>query len=86
MACGAAVVSTRSGGVEDFLRDRETSLLVSVGDAEKLAAGALELLENEALRCQIAAAGLREVAGLTLKGAAAKLEALLERLVLPVGS
>ncbi|HEX4865748.1 MAG TPA: glycosyltransferase family 4 protein, partial [Acidimicrobiales bacterium] len=37
MACGAAVVSTRSGGVEDFAQDGINALLVAPNDAASLA-------------------------------------------------
>ncbi len=81
MACGAAVVSTRSGGVEDFLRDHETGLLAPAGDAAALARAVEELLADDELRCRLAASGVREVASLTVEHASARLESLLEELV-----
>jgi glycosyltransferase involved in cell wall biosynthesis len=81
MACGAAVVSTRSGGVEDFLRDHETGLLAPVGDATALANAVENLLADDELRRRLAAAGVNEVVSLTLEHATGELEALLEDLV-----
>jgi glycosyltransferase involved in cell wall biosynthesis len=81
MACGAAVVSTRSGGVEDFLRDHETGLLAPVGDATALAAAVEELLADDELRRRLATSGVNEVASLTVEHASGRLESLLEDLV-----
>jgi glycosyltransferase involved in cell wall biosynthesis len=81
MACGAAVVSTRSGGVEDFIRDHETALLAPVGDAAGLAAAVEELLLDDELRCRLAVAGINEVTSLTVENASGRLESLLEDLV-----
>lgn len=57
MACGCAVVSTDNGGVRDYAIPGETALLSSPKDPEGLAKNILKLLENDALRIQIARAG-----------------------------
>jgi len=47
-ACsGLPIVTTRAGGIPMMIRHRENGLLVDVGDAEAMAASALELLANE---------------------------------------
>jgi len=50
MACGAAVVSTRNGGVEDFATDRDNALLVPPCDPGALAAATARLLDDERTR------------------------------------
>jgi N-acetyl-alpha-D-glucosaminyl L-malate synthase BshA len=46
MACKVPSISTRVGGVGEVIDDGVTGLLYSVGDVEKMAAGALSLLKD----------------------------------------
>jgi len=50
MACGKAVVATRSGGPQEIIRDGITGLLVPPGDPQALASAMLKLLKNRRLR------------------------------------
>ena len=50
MAAGTPVVATRSGGIVETVRDRETGFLVEKNDCRALAEAILKLLENNALR------------------------------------
>jgi glycosyltransferase involved in cell wall biosynthesis len=50
MAAGTPVVVTRSGGIVETVRDRETGFVVEKNDCYGLAEAILELLENDALR------------------------------------
>jgi glycosyltransferase involved in cell wall biosynthesis len=50
MAAGVPVVATRSGGIVETVRDRETGLLVEKNDARGLALAMLKLLEHDSLR------------------------------------
>jgi glycosyltransferase involved in cell wall biosynthesis len=50
MAAGLPVVATRSGGVVETVRDRETGLLVEKNDARGLALAMLKLLRHDSLR------------------------------------
>lgn len=61
MACGAALVSTRNGGVDDFAVDGESALLREVGDIEALADAVLALLADEPLRARLAESGVERV-------------------------
>ena len=81
MACGAAVVSTRSGGVEDFLLDGNNGLLVPVGDAQALATAALRLLRDEEMRVRLATNGSRDAAQMSVKRSSQQLERVLASLL-----
>jgi glycosyltransferase involved in cell wall biosynthesis len=54
MAARSAVVATRVGGVPDVVRDGQTGLLVEPGDPKGLAAAVRRVLEDDALREQLA--------------------------------
>ena len=58
MACGAALVSTRNGGVDDFAEDGVTGVLRPVGDLDGLAAACLTLLTDDDRRVPLAEAGI----------------------------
>jgi len=79
MACGAALVATDSGGVKAYATSGETALLSPAGDVERLAAGVLELLNDEGERIRLAARGHAHVQQFTWERAADALEAILER-------
>jgi L-malate glycosyltransferase len=77
MACGAAVVSTRNGGTEDFIIDNVNGLLVPVADPEAVADAVLRLLNDEATRFRLAEAGSISAASRTAQDAAVELETIL---------
>lgn len=60
-AAGVAVVAGASGGVADAVRDGETGLLVAPGDAAALAGALGRLLDDDARRSALGAAGRRAV-------------------------
>lgn len=60
MASGLAVLSCRSVGVVDCLRDGENGLLTDPGDVPALAAALTRLVEDRPLRARLAAAALAE--------------------------
>ncbi len=47
MACEAAVIATRVGGLPEVVRDGETGFLVELGDITAMAERAIEILSNE---------------------------------------
>jgi glycosyltransferase involved in cell wall biosynthesis len=61
MAAGRPIVATRAGGIPEVVVDRATGLLVPPRDADALAAAILEMLRNEAMRREMAAAGFARV-------------------------
>jgi glycogen(starch) synthase len=60
MASGQAVLSCRSVGVVDCIRDGENGLLVDAGDVAALTAALSWLVTDAALRQRLAAAALEE--------------------------
>ncbi|MGH9170846.1 MAG: glycosyltransferase family 4 protein [Acidimicrobiales bacterium] len=78
MACGAAVVTTRNGGVEDFARDDVNALLVPPADPDSLAAACISLLDDGARRKRIVEAGLQTTRAMDWSCSVDALEVLLE--------
>ena len=56
-ASGLAVIGSRSGGIPEAVREGETGLLVDPDDPAAVAAAAVRVLEDEALRRRLGAAG-----------------------------
>ncbi|HEV3213977.1 MAG TPA: glycosyltransferase family 4 protein [Acidimicrobiales bacterium] len=77
MACGAVVVSTASGGVEDFLTNDENGVVVPVGDATAMAAATVELLGDPARHARLARRGFDVARTMTVARSLDQLEALL---------
>ncbi len=57
MAAGSPVVASRSGGVVETVKDRETGFIVEKNDPEQLAYTLVRLLEDDALREKMGRAG-----------------------------
>jgi glycosyltransferase involved in cell wall biosynthesis len=57
MACGLPVVTTRIGGMTDFVKDGETGLLVDPQNSEQLVVALSKLMGDKRLRQRIAADG-----------------------------
>jgi L-malate glycosyltransferase len=77
MACGAAVVSTASGGVEDFLFDDVNGVIVPVGDAAMVASAAVDLLSDSGRRLGLSRRAAADAADRTVGRSLDRLEALL---------
>lgn len=61
MAAGRAVVASSVGGLQEVVRHGETGFLVPAEDPEALAEALFELLNNDKLRMEMAAAGASRV-------------------------
>lgn len=59
MACGVPPVATRVGGVPELITDGEDGFLEAVGDIDRLAARAAQLLTDDALHARLAVAARR---------------------------
>jgi L-malate glycosyltransferase len=59
MACKVPTIATRVGGVSELIDDGVTGRLFAVGDVDGMAAGAIELLSDEARLAAMADAGRR---------------------------
>jgi glycosyltransferase involved in cell wall biosynthesis len=81
MSCGGTVVSTRSGGVEDFLEDNVNGLLVAVGDEEAVAAAVLQLLMDSNTRVRLAKRGVEAASQMSVPRSCDQLEQLLKAAV-----
>lgn len=57
LACGCAVVASDLAAVKDVIRDRQTGLLSSTGDAKQLAESLREILWDKKLRDRLATQG-----------------------------
>lgn len=77
MACGAALISTRNGGVETYATDGETALLCAPREPEQMAAALRRLLSDEGERCSIARRGAENIARWGLDEAVTRFENLL---------
>lgn len=61
MACNIAVIGTPVGGIQDFLRDKETGLLCEVGEPKDIAEKIRTLLMDKELRQRLTTNGFRMV-------------------------
>jgi glycosyltransferase involved in cell wall biosynthesis len=61
LASGVPVVTTNVGGIPHIVRDRDTAMLVAPDDADAMAAAAVEVLTDDALRERLVASGLADV-------------------------
>lgn len=84
MASGRPVVSTRRGGPSETVVNGETGFLVDPRDAPALAARALRLLRDPALRARMGAAGRARVEALyAARAVGARFASRLQRLIQP---
>lgn len=77
MTCGAAVVATDIGGHREYCIDGETALIVPAKSPAALAAAATRLIDDAALRLEIARGGHRHIHKFTWSRAIDALERLL---------
>jgi glycosyltransferase involved in cell wall biosynthesis len=82
MAAGVVVITTPVGAIPDAIVDGETGLLVPVGDALALSAAIARLIDESALRIQLAgAARQRFEERFTIERTAAQISKLYRRLM-----
>jgi len=76
MSAARPVVATRVGGTPELVLDKKTGVLVERGDADGLAAALLTLLDDDALRTALGAAGRQHLE--SLAGAGGSVDRLLD--------
>jgi glycosyltransferase involved in cell wall biosynthesis len=79
MACRAAVVSTRNGGVEAFAEHEKSALLCPVADAGSLATAVTTLLSDSLRRTALAEKGRAVAAGYDIAASAQAFATALEK-------
>lgn len=77
MACGAAVVTTDSGGVREYARAGDNCLMVPPRSPELLAQRITQLLEDAKLRRRLAETGLRTSKNFTWERTVDKIEGII---------
>lgn len=80
-ACGRPVVTTRHGGIPEYVRPGHTALVVEEGDADALADALVTVLSDRALAERLAANGPGAVAHLDVRRTAARMDDLYEGLL-----
>ncbi|MDR2580369.1 MAG: glycosyltransferase family 4 protein [Fibromonadaceae bacterium] len=80
MACGAAVVTTRNGGVDDFCIDEETALMCDVKNTEQMCEKIMQLLTDTILYDRLVEQGLKKIEEFSFSKSLNKLEEILENL------
>jgi glycosyltransferase involved in cell wall biosynthesis len=82
MAAGKPVIATNGGGVPEIVDDGVTGLLVSMGDADAMAAAIERLLEDPALCARMGEAGLARVQQhFTIQLTAERVQAVYDQLI-----
>lgn len=77
MACGAALISTRNGGVEMYAQDRRSAILCPPRDPQAMAAAIIQLTRDNHLRQAIAHQGTLSLRGASWREAVIAFERLL---------
>lgn len=77
-ASGRPVVTTRHGGIPEYVSDGETALVVPERDPAALAAALIEVLQDDALAQRLGAAGPARVAGQDVHAVASRVLRLYE--------
>lgn len=83
MACGAAVCSTDTGGVNDYATHGVNALVSPPQVPEALARNIIRLIQDDELRHRLAHAGRAQAANFTWSRAAERLEAILQSSLKP---
>lgn len=82
-ACGRPVVTTRHGGIPEYVQDGHTALLVEEGDPTSLAEALVRVLSDQVLARSLGGAGPAWVEQFSVARAAARLDELYDSLMSP---
>jgi len=78
MACGAALVATKVGGIPEYTISGENAMIMKPKNPEMIAEAIIELLKNEDKRYNIAKAGHKYIQQFNWDGVVNKLENILQ--------
>jgi L-malate glycosyltransferase len=78
MACGAALVTTDTGGSQDYAIDGETALVSPPKQPEQLAENITRVLDSETLRNKLAESGSRKIDELSWEANSLRLEKIFQ--------
>jgi len=81
MACGAALVSTKVGGVPEYTINNENALVVPAKDPEALAEAMMKLLRDNSARERIALSGYKHIQQFTWDSVVEKFEVILKNIL-----
>ncbi len=79
MACGAAVVTTRNGGVNEFCTNGETALMCDVKNSEQMSDGIIQLLNDKTLYDKLTEQGLNKIREFSFENSLNKLNGILDK-------
>jgi glycosyltransferase involved in cell wall biosynthesis len=80
-ACARPVVSTRHGGIPEYVEDGRTGLLVTEGDSDELAEAIVRVLRDRDLAARLGAAGVAHAARWDVAACAARVDDLYDSLL-----
>ena len=80
-ACGRPLVTTRHGGIPEFVAEGTTSLVVPEADPEALAEAMVSVLSDDELAHRLAAAGPSWVAQFDVRACTARVDAVYDQLI-----
>ena len=83
MACGAALVTTNTGGSQDYAFDGKTALVSPPREPEKLANNLARILNDEMLRCKLAENGYQKINEFSWEDNTLNLEKLFKYSLIP---
>ena len=80
-ASGRPVVTTRHGGIPEFVSDNESALIVAEDDADALAVALITTLTDDALATRLGAAGPTVASGFDVAQSVGRVDALYDELI-----
>ncbi|HEX4654265.1 MAG TPA: glycosyltransferase [Mycobacteriales bacterium] len=80
-ASGRPVVTTRHGGIPEFVADGESALLIDEDDADALAESLIAVLTDDELAARLGAAGPASAARFDVAGSVRRVDALYDELI-----
>ena len=80
-ACGLAVISTNCGGVREYLKDGENSLIVPPREPQSMCRAVERIIQDDALKSRLIESGLNTCREFSWDRISSEFEAALERII-----